>query len=159
MYKKLSYEELLKLKSKFFDNLKYVVTSKKFSTLKDYLTVMKKQGNTIYHLARQEYVWRTIFEKTTNKIIFFDEREKIELHTDKGILVKIGNLINDKKKLSTQTQNAESIEQTLQKAFESGELASINNKPYLVYDIETSYATNDIKGIEFYMGFAYIVDQ
>ena len=35
--------------------------------------------------------------------------------------------------------------------------AAIDTKRDLVYDIETSYATNDIKGIEFYMGFAYVV--
>jgi hypothetical protein len=89
---------------------------------------------------------------------FFDEREKIELHADKIILAKMQSLLWDAKKLAAQTKWSQSIEQTLQDAFESGELSTIEGKSYLVYDIETSYATNDLKWIEFYLWYAYIVE-
>lgn len=158
MYKKLSYDELLKLKSKFFDNLKYILTHKKYSTLKDYLTITSRQWWAVYHMMRQDYIRRTVFERGTDAVIFFDEREKIELHADKITLAKMQSLLWDAKKLAAQTKWSQSIEQTLQYAFESGELSTIEGKSYLVYDIETSYATNDLKWIEFYLWYAYIVE-
>lgn len=157
MYKKLSYEELLKLKSNFFDNLKRILVNKRYQSLKDYLTITSKQWSSVYHMQRQDYIRRTVFEKWLDQVVFYDEREKIELHADKTIIAKIQTLLWDAKKLAAQNKSSESIEQTLQKAFDSWELADINGKGYIVYDIETSYATNDIKGIEFYMGYAYIV--
>ena len=93
MYKKLSYEELLKLKSNFFKNLKYVISIKRFASLKDYLKVTSKQGSVVYHMMRQDYIWRTVFEQGTDKVIFFDEREKIELHADKITLAKMQSLL------------------------------------------------------------------
>lgn len=109
-------------------------------------------------MMRQDYIRRTVFEQGTDKVIFFDEREKIELHADKIILAKMQSLLWDAKKLAAQIKWSQSIEQTLQDAFESGELSTIEWKSYLVYDIETSYATNDLKWIEFYLWYAYIVE-
>ncbi len=59
--------------------------------------------------------------------------------------------------MATQSRQSESVEQTLTKAFESGELGNINGKDYLVYDIETSYANNDLRTLEFYIWSAYVV--
>jgi hypothetical protein len=119
MYKKLTYEQLLQLKSGFFSTLSYILKKNRYATLKDYLIVTSKQGDSVYHMMKQEYIWRTVFVDGTQSIIFFDEREKIELHADKDIVAKIGTLIRDPKKLTQQSQKAESIEDTLFKAFES----------------------------------------
>jgi hypothetical protein len=40
-------------------------------------------------MMRQDYIWRTIFVDGTNSVIFYDEREKIELHADKDTIAKI----------------------------------------------------------------------
>lgn len=157
MYKKLTYEQLLQLKSGFFSTLAYVLKKNKYATLKDYLIVTSKQGDTVYHMMKQEYIWRTVFVDGVQSIIFFDEREKIEIHADKDIVAKIGALIRDPKKMTQQSNKAESIEETLLKAFENGELWDIAGKDYLVYDIETSYASNDLRTMEFYLGYAYVV--
>lgn len=158
MYKKLSYEELLWLKSGFFDTLSSILKKNRYPTLKDYLTITSRQWNTVYHIARQEYIWRTLFVKGIDEVIFFDEREKIELHADKAMLAKIGTLVRDSKKLAAQKRSSVSIEQTLLKAFADGKLTTIQDKNYLVYDIETSYATNNLKNTDFYIGYAYIVE-
>ena len=157
MYKKLSYDQLLKLKSWFFESLSSILKKNKYQTLKDYLHITSKQGEVVYHIARQEYIWRTVFVHGSDQVIFYDEREKIELHADKAILAKIGALIRDTKKIAAQKKSAVSIEQTLLKAFDEGKLSDIAGKGYLVYDIETSYTTNDLKKTEFYIGYAYIV--
>lgn len=157
MYKKLSYEELLKLKSWFFTTLSHILKKSRYWTIKDYLTVTSKQWNSVYHMMKQDYIWRTVFVDGINSVIFFDEREKIELHADKDIIAKIGSLIKDTKKMSAQTKASQSIEDTLTKAFENGELTNIDGKDYLVYDIETSYASNDLRTMEFYLWYAYVV--
>ncbi len=157
MYKKLNYEELLKLKSWFFTTLSHILKKNKYPTLKDYLTVLSKQWNSVYHMMKQDYIWRVVFVDGVNSVIFFDEREKIELHAEKDTLVKIGALVKDMKKVIAQSKWAESIEQTLIKAFESWLLGSIDWKDYLVYDIETSYASNDLRTMEFYLWYVYVV--
>ncbi len=105
MYKKLSYDQLLKLKSWFFESLSSILKKNKYHTLKDYLHITSKQGEVVYHIARQEYIWRTVFVHGSDQVIFYDEREKIELHADKAILAKIGALIRDTKKIAAQTDN------------------------------------------------------
>jgi hypothetical protein len=40
-------------------------------------------------MMRQDYIWRTIFVEGINSVIFYDEREKIELHADKDTIAKI----------------------------------------------------------------------
>ena len=157
MYKKLTYDELLKLKSTFFETLSQILKKNRYPTLKDYLKVVSQQGKNVYHMARQDFVWRTVFVNGTDEVIFFDEREKIELHANKEIIAKIGSLVKDTKKIAAQKKASISIEQTLLKAFDNGELNDIHGKPYLVYDIETSYATNDLKTTEFYNWYAYVV--
>ncbi|MBP7884742.1 hypothetical protein KAZ93_00925 [Patescibacteria group bacterium] len=48
-------------------------------------------------------------------MIFFDEKEKIELHADKMVIGKIHSLMKDSKKRKQQTTGAQSITQILQK--------------------------------------------
>ncbi len=158
MYKKLTYEQLLQLKSSFFDTLSYILKKNKYPTLKDYLTVTSRQWTAVYHMMRQDYIWRTVFVDGLNEVVFFDEREKIELHADKSIIAKIWTLVRDTKKMAAQSRQSESIEETLTKAFERWDLSTINGKNYLVYDIETSYANNDLRTLEFYIWSAYVVE-
>lgn len=158
MYKKLTYEQVLKLKSGFFTTLSYVLKKNRYPTLKDYLTVTSKQWDSVYHMMRQDYIWRTIFVDGINSVIFYDEREKIELHADKDTIAKIGSLVKDTKKVSAQSKASESIEQTLTKEFDSWLLGNIAWKNYLVYDIETSYASNDLRTMDFYLWYAYVVE-
>ena len=70
-------------------------------------------------MMRQDYIWRTVFENGIDQVIFFDEREKIELHADKTIIAKLQSLLIDEKKLNAQTKSSESIEDTLTKAFDA----------------------------------------
>lgn len=156
MYKKLTYDQLLTLKSGFFLTLHYILKRNKYLTLKDYIANVEKQWSVIYHIQKQDYIWRTVITDT-DEVIFFDEREKIELHATKDIIAKISNVIKDEKKIAAQSKSSESIEQILQKAFVEGKVSTIAHKDYLVYDIETSYATNDLRTMEFYIWYAYVV--
>ena len=157
MYKKMTYEELLQLKSGFFETLKGILKKNRYPTLKDYLTVTSKQGNMLYHVARQECIRRTIFVNGMDEVVFYDEKEKIEMTADKATLAKMASLLRDDKKLAAQKKASVSIEQTLMQAFAEGKLDTIDGKDYLVYDIETSYASNDLSKTIFYIGYAYIV--
>lgn len=164
MYKKVSYEELIQLKTNFFDNLLDILKKEKgisrepFLPIKDYIATHASQGPTVYHINRQECVWKTTFVNPREwQLIFYDERSKLELHTDKVILAKIASLLKDSKKLAAQKEHAISMEEILIKAFDQGHFADILGKDYIVYDIETALTSWDLSQTEFYLGYAYIV--
>lgn len=157
MYKKMSYDEILKIKSHFLDDLHYVLQRGKYPSLSTYLTAIRQQWEVAYHIVKQEPFRRTVFVPWSENVIFFDEKEKIELHADKMVIGKIHSLMKDSKKRKQQTTGAQSITQILQKQADAWQFAMIAGKSYLVYDIETSYATDDLRTMEFYIASAYIV--
>lgn len=157
MYRTVSYEELLKLKSTFFESLSAIIKKNRCPSFKDYLKVVASQGDCIYHIAKQEVIWRTI--KQWANVSLFDERERLELQLNPGTISKINSLLADAGKLKAQKRSSISIEQTLTQAFESGSLSAIASKSYIVYDIETSYVNDDVLSAEFYLGYAYVVQE
>jgi hypothetical protein len=50
-----------------------------------------------------------------------------------------------KKDTSKITKNNKSVLEIITEAYQAGEFREILGKPYLVYDIETLYATNDLR--------------
>lgn len=157
MYKKMSYQEILKIKSRFLDDLHYIIQRSKHPTLNSYITAVREQWEAMYHISKQEPIWRTVCQEGSDNVIFFDEREKIELHADKTVLSKIHSLLKDSKKRKEQTTGAQTITQILQKQADAWQFDTIAGKPYIVYDIETSYGTNDLKGLQFYVASAYVM--
>lgn len=157
MYKKMHYDEIIAIKSNFLHNLHYILQRGKYPHLSAYLNAIKQQWESIYHIVKQEPFRRTVLHGWSDTVVFFDEREKIELHADKTIIGKIHSLLKDSKKLKQQSIWAQSIVQMLQKQADSWQFARIADKSYLVYDIETSYATNDLRTMEFYVASAYIM--
>ena len=155
MYKQLEFEELYHLKSGFFTTFAKIIADNRYPTLREYIRDMKRRGPEVLHFARQGVIRRTVFED--DKVIFYDEQEQIELHADTPILSKLASILKDPKRIARQKRQSVSLEHQLLQRFEEGEFAQIQGKDYLVYDIETSYASDDVKKTEFYVGYAYIV--
>lgn len=157
MYKKFTLEQLLNLKHGFLDNLRTTMTRKKYPTLKQFLKHGCSEGECVYFFERSRPSWRIIRHGKAHYTLI-DEKEKIQMEADGPILQKLHQLTKTNKSVSRQQKNTRTMRQILWDDFRSGEyFDTINGKPYLVYDIETPLAGNNLEELEFYMAYAYIV--
>lgn len=159
MYKKFSLEQLLKLKTWFFVNLQKLITQRRYPTLKTFLKDITKEWSTIYYFQRGTPLFRIIQNQDDN-YTFIDEQEKIELTAWPDALSKLHSMFKNDRNVSRQSKSAQSMSDILRTDFkEGGKFKNINWKPYIVYDIETTYATNNLKDVKFYLWYAFIVDE
>jgi hypothetical protein len=85
-----------------------------------------------------------------------DITNRIELQLDAETINKCHQLLKNQKKIKKLNNSNKSIDQNLWDDFIAGNHRLINNKPYIVYDIETTYATNNLRDAKFLI--AYIIN-
>jgi hypothetical protein len=153
MFKKLSIQELLKIKTNFFKNLKNLYTKKKYNTITDFINHYMKDLNEVYFLEWGDFTFK--IEKTDNKITFIDNKEKIILETSKNELKTLHNILKWNNKTIAISKNKTILQELFEK-FKNWENNSINWKPYLVYDIETIWTTVDLKKTKFALAYSII---
>ncbi len=120
--------------------------------LKEYLRVAMKEGNDIYYMREGNWYFR-ISKKPDGTYLFIDEVEKIELPLDEDGVNELHNLLKWDKKVQKIMKDNQSIKNTLEDEFTEGERKTFMDKPYLVYDIETTWTTNDLKNQKFILGY------
>lgn len=116
--------------------------------LKELLRLVTKDWNDIYYMREWNGYFR-ISKKWEEEYIFTDEVEKIELPVWPDELMQLHNLLKWDKKVQKIMKDNQSIKDTLEKEFEDGDRKTFMDKPYLVYDIETTWTTNDLKNQKF----------
>ncbi len=157
MYRKYTLDQLLQTKTSFFQNLSKILYRKRYETLKQYLKDMIKEWNHVYFFNRSNPTFSIKYEWWSS-FVFYDEREKIQLPLQWESLSKLHSLLKDTRKIKKHATSAQKIDKMLQEWFKSWKhFGHINNKPYLVYDIETTLATQDLSQTKFYLAYAYIV--
>ena len=118
-----------------------------------------KEGNTIYFFGRGTPKFR-IVKNAEDDYLFIDEKEKIELHATQTTLTKLHNMLKSQSSIKRHTKGSKTMKQILWHDFkEDHKFTSLNGKPYLVYDIETTYATGNLRDVKFYMAYAFIVNE
>jgi hypothetical protein len=85
-----------------------------------------------------------------------DMESRIELTLDDATINRCHELLKSDKKLARMQKDNQTIDRVLRDQFVSGEHRLIQDKPYLVYDIETTYGTNNLRDFEFLI--AYVID-
>ncbi len=118
----------------------------------DFFKKIFREGKDIYYCNRSEIIF-SFSQTENNEIIIRDEREKIEIIIDEEGKKELHNIIKNfiiKKEKQT---GQKTIEQILMDEFSSGAYSTINNKPYMVYDIETTLS-DDIKDAKFLLWYA-----
>lgn len=123
--------------------------------LKELLRLVTKDWNDIYYMREWNGYFR-ISKKWNDEYIFTDEVEKIELPVWPDELMQLHNLLKWDKKVQKIMKDNQSIKDTLEKEFEEGTRKTFMDKPYLVYDIETTWTTNDLKNQKFVLW--YVLD-
>jgi len=158
MLKKFSLEELLKIKTNFFKNLKSIYIKKKYQSLLEFINHYLKDINEVYFLEGWDFIFK--IEKKENWIVLIDNKEKIILNLTSTDLKKLHNILkwNNNTK-SLKIKENKTIFQTLLEKFKEWKLNFINWKPFLVYDIETIWPTADLKKTKFVIAYSVISNE
>lgn len=155
MYKRFSIEDIKKIQNNFIANLYNVVRKENCISIIDFFKKIFKEGDDIYYFNRSETLFK--FSQKDNNIIISDEKEKIEIVLDENKKRELQNLFKEymmKKNKSNHNSNQKSIEQILLDAFNDWWYSTINNKKYLVYDIETTWSLENLKEVKFSVAYS-----
>ncbi|MFA7284255.1 MAG: ribonuclease H-like domain-containing protein [Candidatus Absconditabacterales bacterium] len=121
--------------------------------VKDFLKSQFTFGNQTYYRDGTNPVFRFTKEHPSGQeypsYIFVDEREKIELYVDNDTIKNLTNKLKSDKVIP----KGDSLLDILFKEYQEGGFRTILGKPYVVYDIETLYATMNLKGLAFELGY------
>jgi len=153
MYKRFTIPQLTQISNKFLANLDWIFKKERVYTLKDLLKIIFKQGKEVTYWQWSEATFRFV-QQDDGMLLIVDEKDRIDLLLDSEWLISLNALC--KKDTSKITKNNKSVLEILTQAYQDGEMRTILDKPYLVYDIETLYATNDLRWLEFELGYAIV---
>lgn len=151
MYKRYDYEQLQAFWGGFFYNLKKILKQENVRQLQDFLKNQFTFGDETYYREGSEAIFRFSKHENGDKItyVFSDEKEKIELVVDPEAIRKINSFLKTK----NSHIKGDSVLDVLFQEYQEEKYRTINNKPYVVYDIETLYATASLKGLAFELGY------
>lgn len=152
MYKRFSLEEIATIKNKFVAHLAYMMQKEKVYDLKTFLKLSFKRGDDVYYFSRGNPVFHVA--QKDNIYQFIDESDKIELLLPKDDINKLAYSVKQFMTRKNRDGNKKSITAILWNAFKDGQYMTIGDKPYLVYDIETSSNIWNLKETEFFLAYA-----
>lgn len=155
MYKRFTLTDLSNIQNEFIPHLYWIIKREikrpQDQNLSTFLKECFREGDEVYYYQRSDAIFRLSLANWILHII--DEVEKIELVLPvekKGELnAMVNRYIHKKQKQSWQ----KTIEQILMDEFKTGKYSTILDKPYLVYDIETT-VVDDLKSAEYLLGYA-----
>lgn len=151
MYKRYDYEQLQTFGGSFFYNLKKILKQENARQIQDFLKNQFTFGDETYYREGSDALFR--FKKNQNddgvSYVFIDEKEKIELLVDTNVIKKINSFLKSK----NSHIKGDNVMDVLFQEYQEEKYRTINNKPYIVYDVETLYATVSLKGLAFELGY------
>lgn len=154
MYKRLSLKQLYWINSKFFQNLTSLYKKQRYVFLKEFLKDLWKESNECYFFEWSYPIFRCC--KKDDTYILVDEKEKIEILLSEIDLSDLHNFLKNDKSVSKIKKDNKTIFQTLIDDFITWASALINDKPYIVYDIETLWEINNLKKTKFMIGYSVL---
>jgi len=152
MYKRFTLNELKTVQNNFISNFYWIVKKENCVTTSDFFKKIFKDWNDIYYFNRWEWLFKC--SKQDKDLVLSDEREKIQIVMDEQEIKEfqwiIKNFILKKSKKNWQ----KSIEEILLDEFYTGKYSTILGKKYLVYDIETTSGTANLKELKFLIAYS-----
>lgn len=151
MYKRFNLEEIKSIQNTFVQNLYNNMKKERCVSLMDFLKKIFRDGSDIYYCNRNEVLFS--YSQVDENIVFRDEKEKIELVLDELGKRELHNIIKNFVIKKEKQFWQKTIEQILMDEFSLWWYSTIDWKPYLVYDIETTIS-DDVKNAKFLLGYA-----
>lgn len=123
----------------------------KLLNLWDFLKRIFKQWDDIYYFER----WDPIFRVSQNQwqLVLIDEKDRIEIRLTEEEKSELNNMLKLTLTKKQKSWSQKSIENILLEEFRNWKYSKIFDKPYIVYDIETTSDTNDVKQFKFLIGY------
>ena len=159
MYKRLNFEDLTSINTNFFKNLHYLMGSKKHTFFKGFLRETMQESNQIYFFKSWRPLFRVqIISQDPLEYRLVDEQDRIELFTGEAGINQIHNLLKNTRQVSKIASENKTIMEQLFEKLEEGDLQFIKEKPFVVYDIETTYTGERLSDQHFEMAYSVSTD-
>lgn len=157
MYRHMTVAQLQTTKTEFIKHLSFQLKREQIPSLKQYLRHQRKQGSDIYYFFRGSPQFR-IQKQADDIVCLTDEKERIQIHVSpKELNILHGMTMKYLTRKKLWSGQALTMAEQLEQSISEGKRNTINGKDYLVYDIETTYATRDLTKTEFILAYAYVM--
>lgn len=153
MYKKFSLDEIKNVKNSFIPHLYSIIKKERYQWINDLVKYIFNEWNNIYFFER----WDPFFKIAINNNIleFTDELERIQLFIPLEEKSKLQDIIKEYIIKKEKQLWQRSIEQILFDEFKTWDYNLILNKPYIVYDIETTiWAWDNLDSYKFLLAYS-----
>ena len=154
MYKRITLTELMSMQTTFFQRLAALQAKQWHASFKQFMRELERDATRIYFFDRNAPQIRITFNKYDGSCMLVDDQECIDMVCSEDDMTTIHNLLKNTQRLKTFEKN-DNLLDTLMLGYASGNHRTIAGKPYIVYDIETTYGW-DSAGQHFEM--AYSID-
>jgi hypothetical protein len=153
MYKKFTLDEIKNVRNDFIPHLYNIIKKEKCQWINDLVKFIFKEWNEVYFFER----WDAAFKiaKRWKWLELTDEKERIQITIPLDDKSKLQWLIKTYIIKKERQLWQRTIEQILFDEFKTGQYNTINGKPYIVYDIETTvWAWNNLDSYKFLLAYS-----
>lgn len=153
MYKKMNLDDLLQVQTSLFERLVQLCVQQKHQFLKWLLKDIVADSERVFFI-QQSKPTIGFYPLEDEALRLTDEVEHIELLMSADDVERLHNLLKNKQTMITASKK-DTVFQDLLKQFQTWTLSDFAGKPFLVYDIETTF---DGRGGEQEFAIAYAID-
>lgn len=153
MYKRFSLTDLSQIQNNVIPHFYEILKRERCQSANEFFKICFREGNALYYFYRGDISFKISYDSVSDMLFFVDEIDKIELVLPFMEKSKIQTLIKNYIVKKERQIGQKTIEQILMDEFKSGNYGKINEKPYLVYDIETT-VVDDLRSAEFLLAYA-----
>lgn len=151
MYKRFTLTDLTSIQNNFIPHLYSIIKREGCQGANDFFKICFKEGDDVLYFYRSDPAFR--MRKLGNDLILADELDKIEVVIPFDNKSQLQSLIIKYVSKKERQIWQKTIEQLLMDEFKQWNYSQIGEKPYLVYDIETT-VVDDLRSAKFLLAYA-----
>lgn len=156
MYKRMSIDQLQETNTGFFKNLHDVYSKKGYMHFQEFIDKILKETHSHYFFNSGRPLLRIQQDEKQFRLV--DELDKIEVVTDAAGVNQIHNILKDMRLVNKAAKENKTIIEWLFQKCMNGDLQYIMEKPFVTYDIETTYTGEGLSSQHFEMAYSVSTD-
>ena len=154
MYKRYNLEQVKDYGIWFVKNLEKIIKNERLQSVRDLIKSSFVMWDQVQYRDGSEPVFRIIKSKDAwYSYALIDEKEKIEVHLDDTWLISLNTLFRNISQSRQKKENKDMLSNLLGK-YDQWNFRTINDKDFIVYDIETLMATSNLRWTQFQLGYS-----
>ncbi|MDP2670224.1 MAG: ribonuclease H-like domain-containing protein [bacterium] len=153
MYKKLALDDILTIQTTLFHRLRSLCEQNRHQYLKGFIQAMVSESERAYFFRDNRPIFG-FFPQEDGGLRLIDETEYIELSMSAADVERLHNILKDQQTMRA-AQQQQTVFDELKSQLRTGSLHRFGDKPFLVYDIETT-SDSRLGGQKF--AIAYLLD-